>query len=483
MLTHAPIKQVVILGGGAVGWSAAVGLARGLQGQDCQISVVDLPIQEPELIAAGPQIFDYHKILGIQERQLLQSGHAKLSLAQAFSGFNKSSDLIFNSFDTSRPEFCSIEFHHLMNWFNLTDFADYSIPSCACKQQKLALPKVGNDPVQSSFTCGMHLNTQVYRKFMQGAANQLGVKSYSSLIDNIEQAENGFVTKITLQDGTSLAPDLVIDNSGYNSLVMRRTFNLNYQSHPLSSSINRRIECLASTNSPALPYSTHSVLPCGWKESIQMANIHSTSVNFNQNQFSDQQVIEAIGLNFDVADKPVVSNIHIGHLTHFFYHNCVAIGEAAGYVASPSMTNLVMSQRAITKLLDLFPNKACLVANTNEYNRRVKADYSEAFDYLAFHYQWAKKQHPKLECVQEIPTPSEKLQQRIGLFESTGRVAYELNPMITRQSWLNVLQAFCAEKSGIDPLVGALDKENAKGFLNKLKQAVQQHVHSFNAYR
>lgn len=490
-ITNPAIKNIVIIGGGVIGWSAAVGLARGLQGQNVSISLIDQEPLEAAVMSVSPQIFDYHRILALQEKHLFQSGDAKLCLARCYQGISNSDSPVYLAYDSALPEFHSIELHQVLRWLGKTDYSPYSVPAAAAQANKLALPAKGQAGIQSNFSAGLNVNAQAYKNYMQGAAIQLGVTRHEQSIAEIKLNEsNSFVSYISLTNGQRLDADLVIDNSGTNSIVMRQLYGREYLSSPTAQVINSRLQAQSFVSNTASPYSKHIACEHGWLEIIDMTNCITGILHYNNQVFSLEQAQNALrqhmATNASRLNKE--EELHFtslattpGSLSQFFYKNCVAIGEAAGYVGCPSIENIVLAQRAITKLLDLFPSKTCLPANQNEYNRRVRLDFKQAQDFLQLHYFLAKTAETSGPW-SKLSELSDELAQRIALFESSSFVAYELNPMINRQSWINLFFAGLQINHSFDPLLNVLDKSEATLYLQKIAQQVVQHLQNFNQY-
>src|SRR5690348_1528996 len=99
MADKAPIRRIVIVGGGTAGWMAAAALAR-FAGQGRRIVLV-----ESEAIgtvgvgeATIPPILEFNHQLGIEESDFLRETNATFKLGIEFSGWVDGTDLYFHQF-------------------------------------------------------------------------------------------------------------------------------------------------------------------------------------------------------------------------------------------------------------------------------------------------------------------------------------------------------------------------------------------------
>ncbi|WP_416306012.1 FAD-dependent oxidoreductase [Neptunicella sp. SCSIO 80796] len=473
------IKHIVIVGGGTSGWSAATGLARGLQMQKPHITVIeDNPLPEPAITIASPHIFDFHQNMGIHDQHLLQQKQAMLSCARYYRGWQTAPQDVFIGNNTHLPVFKGIELHHLIKRCEQTNYQDYSLAAMAARQHKLAVSNQQRGTLLGSFNSGMHLVTQAYLRFMCGAAQHLGVRSTTSAIVSVKRdPSSGFITQLTLQSGEVLAVDLIIDNSGVDSRIMQGEFQIPYQLAP--SPFDNVIELQQTTTLPSCNYSTLTATQAGWLEQSNLQGKQQSLLWCNSDEITDEQLYQWLNINADDELALVRHPISPGKRQQLFYKNCVAIGDTAGYAGSPSINNVVMTQRAIGRLLDLFPTRQCFESNAGEYNRLMDNDYAEALDYLDLHHYLISKNTRLADCnwAKTSAELSAKLQQKIDLFNHYGRFEDELNQIITRQNWINLLLLCCQDSNRYEPLLDIYTTQEIQQFLTTVRQDVEQHIY------
>lgn len=483
---NGPIQRIVVVGADLLGWSAAVCLARGLRGQNVNIVVLDSPAfthQPDTMIHASSHLFDFHKLLGIQEKSLLINGHAKLCSAAKFTDFSSIKPDYYLGCDIHYPSFHTVELHHVMSWLSEHNLSPYSLSAIAAQNNKLALPTTTADPIRAGFLPSAIIDTSHYSLFMQGAAKQLGIKTCTSEHISVHyHANNGFISHFCLSNGETLHADLVIDNSGQTS-----TFNSPYKASYYVDCTNyftfdRKLTAEIHNKVPAKPFQQFIATTAGLIEVNTFANRQQITLHYSSQTHSEQAVKTLLENKFADLVKCKCESVEFGYTNKTFNNNCFAIGRAAGYLGTSPINPLILMQRSLCKLLELFPNKACLALNRDELNRRVAKDYQEALHYsllmFAFKEDTSATQTWQLEKA-KLPI---LLAQKITLFAESGRVASELNPLISRGTWLNLLRYKIPIRQGYDPVLDALDKAKGRLFLKHIQQQVDQACAQFNDY-
>jgi tryptophan 7-halogenase len=485
---NSPIENIVIIGADIVAWSAAVGLARGLQGQKITITILDLPTSEAanqsqlaqSAIHCTEHLFDYHHLLGIQDKPLLSNGHMKLCSATQFIDQNTSDNNYFIGFEKAQASYRTVEMHHVLHWLNVTDLRPYSLSALAAEQQQLALPTTNNDPITAGFIPRVNVSHSHYLKFMQGAASHLGITYKKCEIKNtIYHPHTGFIQHFILEDETKIATDLVINTDSEFELFADH--QQPYEDCSGYLLFDTKLVANAYHSSVAKPYqqciaSEYGLVEVSYMPGYQQAILHYSSRTTNEQQ-AKQLVTEILG---DIND------LHIGKAKFNYskaplFKNGLLIGEAASYLGTCPISSLSLSQRSISKLLELFPGKACLALNTQELNRRIIKDHEEALHYslLMNAYSEMSAKYPWQLNYAQLPA---SLQHKVSLFSGSGRVSSQLNPFISRNAWIAILKYKVRQRLGYEPVLDALDKQQALQFLHHCSQKIQDSLSRYRPY-
>jgi len=485
------IHHVVIVGGDTIGWTAAMGLARGLQGQRVNIILINEGDNqqcnlEPELIHTSNHVLDFHQSMGVNEPYLFAHGHGQYTCARQYQHWITEQADFFIGNDSFLSTFNGFGIHHLASLCQHKNVSDYSFAAQIAKQHK-SIPPVNERPKQlGPFNTGMIINSQGYKGFIRGAALHLGVKVINSSIEVVAlDNDTGFVKQLTLTNGQQLPVDLLIDNSGSHSKIMQASLAVDYKELRDDIPFNTLFSITLPSNTEKFinkHYTTITANKEGWLEhSILQGTSYYTQLC--QNVGDEEHTLIDNFLTEIGADKSAGKQINkyplrFGHSERFFHNNCIVIGHAAGYVGSPSISNLVLAQRAISRLLDLFPTKACFSSTAAEYNRLTNNDYGEANDMFMLYLYLAATNEPNsipkwAKAKEEL---SANLQQKIALFEHTGRYEDQLNAMINSPTWINLLNYCCRKTKCYDPLLAALDEQQMQLHLTQLKGDISTQV-------
>ena len=492
-LDNSPIQHIAVVGADVIGWCAAVALARGLQGQNVKITVVDIAEKKQSLdqvIHASPHLFDFHKLFGIQDRQLLMSGQAKLISASQYFNFSQSLPDFFIGNDKLLPSFHSVELHQVLRWLTIDDNHSYSLSAQAAEKLLLALPTNNVGEISSSFSPSANLDAETYQWFMKGAATQLGVKLLTSPIEKVIYDEkSGFINELKLDNSELISADFILDNTGVDSVFKQLSDTRNYYDCSSYFPFDSKIHCSSEELGRAKPYQEFHANNHGWCEINFMPKYHTASLHYSSKTTSDDMAEKCLLTYLPKGHNFQKNKISPGYLKEFLQKNCLAIGNTAGYIGTSPFSQLIMMQRSISKLLELFPGKAFLPTNTAEINRRISSDYQEALNYSALMFTFLEnttvnEQNEKKPFAWQLAESHlpETLQQKIALFVSSGRVSNELNPFVSRDNWINLLRSKVKNVYGYEPILDALDKDNAEIYLDKIKKQISLCLTKYREY-
>ena len=215
------ISSIAILGGGAAGWLAAATLARLLKPDFCAIRLIDCTPSSTAPISASalPSFHRLNKLLGIEERDLMQRTGATFRLGVRFIDWSRLGADYFHSSGPLGSRFDALPFHHY--WLRLQQaglggpLADYSIATIAARQARFARPLTDRQSVLSLYSYGYHFDAAALAACLRQYAQAHGVAGIERAVSEVRlRPDDGFVDEIRLDDGSSVRADLYIDCTG-----------------------------------------------------------------------------------------------------------------------------------------------------------------------------------------------------------------------------------------------------------------------------
>ena len=488
-MNNESIKNIVIVGGDTVGWTAAMGLARGLQGQNVTITIINDQLSQnlntqPSIISATDHINSFHQQMGINEQALFSQDYAKFICARQYKNWLEDKADFYIGFNTYSPAYEGLPLHQFVHYCNANEQSDYSLAAQIAINNKL-LPYINKDHKHwNLFTTGVVLDTQKYGEFVKGAARHLGVNVIDSLIlDVVLDEETQFVSHVILANEQTLPVDIIIDNSGSYSKIMQSVMEIEFQDTGALIPFNSMLEIRTEQSNKQLNKQPSIQLTATENGILEEATLGGFSykklmckINENNQEDIAQHLLLSTGLALTERKNVIKHTLRFGHSQKFFNKNCIVIGNAAGCYSDIGISNLVLTQRMISRLLDCFPSKKCFVSTVNEFNRLTLNDYNEARDFFTLHLYLSStnKSDNKNFWIQPKSNLSRILQQKIELFECYRRYEDELNPMIISTRWIDLLSYCCIDSIGYEPLLEALNKDELIRFLLKIKQDIAE---------
>ncbi|MCR9269857.1 MAG: tryptophan 7-halogenase [Hyphomonadaceae bacterium] len=443
---NSAIEKIVIVGGGSAGWMTAAALVNDL-GDSCEITLI-----ESEAIgtvgvgeATIPPIRYFNQRLGIDEATFVRETNGSFKLGIEFINWSRKGHAYFHPFGHYGAEFDSVPFYQYWMREHLngdpTPIDEYSMGWVASKAGKFVHPSRDPRNVQSRFDYAYHFDATLYAGYLRKYAETRRVKRVEGRVTDASiDAETGFLSTVTLEDGRTFAADLFIDCSGFFGLLIEQTLQTGYEDWSHWLPCNRAVAVPCEKTSEILPYTKSTAKDAGWQWRIPLQ--HRTGNGYVYcSEYLDEEAAEAELLS-SLDGAPTADPKHLrfvtGRRNKFWNKNCVAIGLSAGFMEPLESTSLHLIQYGIMRLLALFPDRNMSPLLADEYNALTIAEYERIRDFLILHYTATQREDTAFwRYCKNMPIP-ERLAYKIEHFKTHGMVISDERELFHNPSWIAV---------------------------------------------
>uniref|UniRef100_B0T4L7 Tryptophan halogenase n=1 Tax=Caulobacter sp. (strain K31) TaxID=366602 RepID=B0T4L7_CAUSK len=480
-MTHAPVRKVLVLGGGTAGWMTAAALAKVLRGQ---VEVTLIESDQIATVGVGeatiPPILTFNAMLGLDEREFMRATKASFKLGIEFVDWTRLGDRYMHPFGTFGLDIEAIKFHQV--WRKLRDqvgpIEDFNLAAVAAKQNRFAMPDRDPAKVLSSLKYAFHFDAGLYARFLRGFAEARGATRIEGKVADVAlRGEDGFIQSVTLEDGRTFEADLFIDCTGFRALLIGQTLGGGYKdwSHWLPNDRAVAIPCGAGGDG-LTPYTRATADKAGWRWRIPLQHRTGNGYVYSSAHISDDDALAALiaGLDGPAQAEPNFLRFQAGRRDRAWIKNCVAIGLSSGFLEPLESTSIHLIQAGITKLLALFPDKGFDSLEIDEYNRLTALQVELVRDFIILHFKATERSDtPYWDYVRTMDIP-ESLRRKIELFAGRGRLFQSDYDLFAEPSWIAVLMGQGITPRQYDPLVDALPEPALVQRLQRMSDLIGQ---------
>jgi tryptophan 7-halogenase len=446
MAEAAPLKSIVIVGGGSAGWMTAAALADAV-GRDCAITLI-----ESEMIgtvgvgeATIPPIRNFNNRLKIDEATFVRETQGSFKLGIQFIDWGKLGQSYFHPFGQYGAEFDQVPFyHHWMREYLAGRVAgpidEYSMCWAMAKSGKFAHPSPDRRLIQSTFDYAYHFDAGLYAAFLRRFAEERGVTRVEGrVVDVALRGEDGFIDSVTLENGTQIAGEFFIDCSGFGGLLIEQALEAGYDNWQHWLPCDRAV-AVPCEKGEFTPYTRSTAKAAGWQWRIPLQ--HRTGngyVHCSEFLSEDEASAELLAtLDGKPLADPRTLRFVTGKRRAFWKKNCVAIGLSAGFMEPLESTSLHLIQYGILRLIALLPDAAMSPLLAREYNAQTSSEYERIRDFLILHYKASTRDDSELwRYCAAMPIP-DSLQYKIDHFTAHGMLVSDERELFANPSWIAV---------------------------------------------
>lgn len=475
------IKNIVIAGGGSAGWMTAAALSKALSSEQYKITLIESA--DIGTVSVGeatiPNIRAFNQFLGIDENQFMQATQGTFKLGIEFVNWAKQSHCYMHPFGPYGVTLEGIPFHHY--WLREKmqgrerPLADFCLEWTAAKSDLFSRPVPQAKNPLVSIKYAFHFDATLYAKYLRNYAIANGVTHLQGTIEQVNQhSHNGFVSSLSLKDGTQVQGDLFIDCSGFKGLIIDKTLGSEFidWSHWLP--CNQAIAQTSESEEVIRPYTISTAHAAGWQWQIPLQHRIGNGYVFSDQFMQTDEAINRLAqqLPTKTIGEPRILKWKNGHRKQVWIKNCVAIGLSAGFLEPLESTGLQLVQSAIMRLISLFPDGEFRPTEIELYNRYSQLEIEQIRDFIILHYKANQRQDSEFwQHCRNMQIP-DSLQQKIDLYQSSGRIYRENNELFNEISWFSVLQGQGIQPAAYHPMADMMPEPQLHNYLSGIKRAI-----------
>ena len=460
-----PLKKIVIVGGGTAGWIAAAALSHQLKPDVCQVELVES--DEIGTIGVGestiPPFIALIRNLGIDEAEFIRHTQASFKLGIYFSNWKQKDETYFHPFGVIGRRFDIHEFYQ--GWLKAKfhgsphELQDFSPCHVMAKYGRFFPPEQAQKTPIGGAAYALHIDAKLAADYLRQYAEKRGVTRTEGMVEQVVRDERGFISHLVLRDGREIQGDFFIDCTGFRALLIEKSLGVGYTDWSNYLPCDRAIAVQTENQGDTVPYTRATARDAGWTWRIPLQHRTGNGYVYSSKFCSDDEARTTLlnAIDGEMLTEPRVIPFITGVRNEIWKNNCLSLGLASGFIEPLESTAIHLVARGIDFFLRFFPDRECLPALINEYNRRMTQDYEEIRDFIVLHYcttqredtafwRWCKNM--------ELP-PS--LRERIELFKSHGILREGVDELFHGASWQSVFEGMGIRPQNYCPRIDNLD--------------------------
>lgn len=471
-------KKVVIAGGGTSGWLAAAALGK-LFNKTLDVCLIES--DEIGRIGVGeatiPPLRSFHRLLGINEIELIKSMQGTYKLGIEFSNWARKGDNYFHSFGITGQECWACDFQHF--WVagkqrGLADaFGAYSPELQAALANKMWAYQ------EHGLNFAYHLDAGLYANYLRKHALTHGVKRVEGIFDkvNIDPA-NGMIESLTMRNGEIVTGDLFLDCTGFSARLIEGALNTSYVSYGHYLPCDSAVAIQTELSGEPKPYTQAIAHDFGWQWRIPLQHRVGNGLVYCSRYVSDDEAMSTLLNNLESKSitEPRAFKYKTGRRLKAWNKNCIAVGLAAGFLEPVESTSIHLAVSAILKLMKLLPKGDIDPSMVDEFNQQTREEMDRVRNFIILHYCATEREDSAFWRYCKNMEVPEALRHRIDLFRKSGIISIQGKELFQIDSWTQVLIGQGIEPESYHPIVDQMEDKELDQFLKGLKSRVDQKV-------
>ena len=484
-MQNAPLKDIVIVGGGTAGWMTAAALSTILEGR-YNIRLVES--DEIGIVGVGeatiPMIARFNRVLGIDEAEFMRETQGSFKLGVEFVNWGRKGERYMHGFGRLGQDLATVPFEQY--WLKMralgkaAPLEEYSITRMAAKAGKFmpARHDVPNSPL-GEIAYAYHFDASLYARYLRKLSESRGVtRIEGKIVRATQRPGDGYIDAVELENGTRVAGELFIDCSGFRGLLIEQTLQTGYEDWSGWLPADRALAVPCESVKTMTPFTRATAHQSGWQWRIPLQHRTGNGHVYCSRYISDDEAAATLLANLDapaLAD-PRLIKFQTGMRKQAWNRNVVAVGLAGGFLEPIESTSIHLIQSAISRLIEFFPDRGFQDVERAEFNRQSRFEYERIRDFIVLHYHLNQRtDSPYWLACANMAIP-DTLRQKMDLYRARGKVVRVDNELFSEVGWIQVLEGQNMPVNAYNPLVDVQSEADIADYLDSVRGVIAKCV-------
>lgn len=399
METHAPPRNILIVGGGSAGWLTATIFAASLGRAGSRITLIESPNIPAIGVGEGttPLFRRFLQFLGVSEEEFMAACKATYKHGISFPGWTASEEFRGYFHPFAAPGFNQ----HEQAFFDAcdarrrgqrvdTDPAGFFFNAELSRQCKA--PHGASSGTDGGMDYAYHFDTAFLAEFLKQRCLEQGVRYLRDDVTDVATTADGDLAHISTKEHGDLSADLFVDCTGFRRMLLGKVSD----SEPVSyakrlfnnSAVVIRTPVPEEGDLP--PYTESTALDCGWAWRIPLMNKTSWgyvySADYTSREDAEAELRAHIGED-TTGIEPLHIRLQVGRVHEHWKRNCLAVGLSQGFIEPLEATALALTQFTINRFVTHFTRGGYTDAHREHFNGIVNEAFDVTVDYIQMHYK------------------------------------------------------------------------------------------------
>jgi tryptophan halogenase len=429
-----PTRSVIIVGGGSAGWlTAARVAARWHRTAADGVRIILIESSNIETVGVGegtwPTMRNTLRKAGISETDFLRNCEAAFKQGGKFVRWTDGTDSD-GYYHPLNPPQGAPAINLSTYWDRLHRDTGAAFADCVDFQSTLCeaglAPKAITTPEFAAVAnYAYHLDAAKFAAFLRThAVGKLGVEHIVDDVLNVNRAENGDISSVTLASGRTVAGDFFIDCTGFAALLIGKTLGVPFKGCGDTLFADRAIALQVPYPSPDAPVACHTIATAceaGWIWDIGLPTRRGVGHVYSSRHMSDDDAERILRRYVGLSPERLAARkiqFRAGHREQFWVGNCVAIGLSAGFIEPLEASALMLIEHSVDFIIDrLTANRSVIDTLATQFNKAFTHHWERVIEFLKLHYALTKREDTAFwRDNREPATIPDELRERLALW-------------------------------------------------------------------
>lgn len=265
-----------------------------------------------------------------------------------------------------------------------------NLNSVFLQEDKVPFIRQGDDiiPIKVPNIFAYHLDNKKLVDYLKKKFLEQGINHWDTEIKDVKQNTNGDITDVISNVGDSRKFDLIIDCSGFSSLIMGNLLKSRFIDYDKTLFTNKAIVGKRLNNGKPKPYTSATTLQNGWLWNTPTRNEDHLGYVFCDKFCSVEEARKEMSQFCDVDDTKVIS-FRTGRYENSWKNNVIAIGNSFAFIEPLESTGIHMIVKQIYSLGEELKRKNTdEKTRRNSYNEKVNGNWDLLKNFIGLHFKF-----------------------------------------------------------------------------------------------